>query len=105
MTMRLLLSGALSGMALTLLLAAADRLIHQNPFGLATGIVGVIAGGIMLLLALAMAVTSYLLASRGLAITLRRRLLGAAIFTGAAGLASGTLSAVIWLIAGTPVFP
>ncbi|MFZ5827015.1 MAG: hypothetical protein ACOY94_22195 [Bacillota bacterium] len=105
MTMRLLLTGALTGTGVVILLAVADRLIHQNPFGLATGIVGVIAGGVMLLLGLLMAVTSYVLARGGQAVLLRRRLLAAAIFTGAAGLVSGTLAVVVWLVAGTPVFP
>lgn len=105
MTKRLLLSGALSGTVLILLLAVADRMVYQNPFGLFTGIVGAMAGGIMLLLGLAMAVTSYLLASWGQAVILRKRLLAAAIFTGAAGLVGGTLAVVTWLIAGAPLFP
>lgn len=101
MTMRLLRNGSLSGVALSALLAGLDRLLAPGyPFGLFAGIVGVAAGGILLLLALAMSATSYLLASRGRSVTLRRRLLAAAIFAGAAGMVGGLLSALLWLGAG-----
>lgn len=105
MRMRLVLYGAAMGLLMVLLLALADRLIYQNPFGLATGIVGALAGGCMLLLAFLMAVTSYWLASRGQAILLRKRLLASAIFTGAAGMVGGTASMLVWLAAGRPFFP
>lgn len=105
MTMRLLLFGTATGLALTILLAVLDRWIYQNPFGLFTGIVGAIAGGMILLLGFLMAVASYIMASRGQAIVLRKRLLAAAIFTGAAGMVGGTASMLLWLAAGRPLFP
>ncbi|MFZ5816450.1 MAG: hypothetical protein ACOY93_14305 [Bacillota bacterium] len=105
MTMRLLRTGSLAGLGLVLLLALVDRAVYRNPFGLFTGIVGALAGGMLLLLGFVMALTSYLLASRGQAVALRRRLLAAATFTGAAGLVGGTTAILVWLAAGRPLFP
>lgn len=103
MVMRLAGYGSLMGTGITLLLALADWLLYRKAFGLFTGLVGAVAGGLMLLLALGMAYISYLLASRGKGITLRRRLLASAIFTGAAGMLGGLLAIAIWLAAGRPV--
>lgn len=105
MTMRLVLYGSLTGLGVTLVLALVDWQVYQNPFGLYTGIVGAMAGGIMLVLGFIMAVVSYLLASRGQAVVLRRQLLASAIFTGAAGMVGGTAAIVVWLAAGRPLFP
>ncbi len=98
--------GALTGLALTVALAVWDHLSTRGYlFGLRTGIVGTLAGGIALLLALGMAVTSYVLARRNQVPWLRRRLLAAAIFTGAAGMLCGVSSALLWLAVGQPWFP
>lgn len=102
---RIALYGGLTGLGLVALLALADRLVVQNPFGVATGLVGAVAGGLMLLLGFLMAVISYQLASRGRAVELRRRLLVSAVFTGAAGMVSGTAAILVWLLAGRPFFP
>ncbi len=104
--MRMILGGALAGLALTALLAIGDSVIYQGYlFGLQTVIIGVMAGGFMLLLALGMSVASYLFATRGSQFILRRRLLAAAIFTGVAGVITGFSSVAIWALAGRPIFP
>lgn len=103
MVLRLVGCGSLMGTGIALLLLLIDRFYVSGPFGLFAGLVGAAAGGLMLLLALAMAYTSYLLASRGQGIALRRRLLAGAIFTGAAGMISGLLAILTWLAAGRPL--
>jgi hypothetical protein len=105
MTMRLLGWGSLTGLGLLLLLAAVDRVVYQCPFGLFTGLVGAMAGGLMLVLGFLMSGASYLLATRNAAVDLRKRLLAAAIFTGAAGLVSGMGAIGLWVAAGRPFFP
>lgn len=105
MTLRLALHGSLMGLVLALGLALVDRLVYENPFGLFTGIVGTMVGGFLLLLGFLMSLVSYLLASRGQAALLRRRLLASAIFAGAAGMVGGIAAMSIWVAAGRPLFP
>lgn len=103
MMMRAIWMGALGGLGITLCLAVGEALLAGGQlFGLRTGIVGVAAGGIMLAVAFLMSLTSYWLASRNRAPGLRRRLLQAAIYTGAAGMTCGFSAATLWLIAGRP---
>lgn len=105
MMLRMAWQGALTGLLMTLMLAGWDRLsAAQWRYGLRSGIIGVSAGGAALLLAWAMAISAYLLATRNRQPVGRKRLLQAAIFTGCAGLTCGTTSAVLWLAAGHPWF-
>ncbi len=106
MTRRLLLCGTLAGLGLAGLAALIEwQVIPARPFGILTLAIGATAGGILLLLALAMSAVSYLLARRGQAILLRRRLLAGAILVGMAGMVGGTTAMLIWAIAGRPLIP
>jgi|GEM_PF-5682988 len=106
MTVRLLGRGALVGLGLAVIAAGIEwRIIPARPYGLLTLAIGGAAGGILLLLALAMSVASLFLARRDQAAALRKRLLAAAIFSGAAGLAGGLGAMLIWVAAGRPTIP
>lgn len=95
--------GAVAGMLLFGLITLFDALAVQSyPFGVRTGTLGAATGGISLVLALLMSYISYELAKRNKAGGLRRRLLSAAIFTGAAGFTCGLASMLLWLGAGRP---
>jgi len=104
-TTRLIIRGLLAGVGLTGALALVDAFAFGYYFGLQTMILGVGAGGIMLVLAFVMSLACYWLASRGRLPEFRRRMLAAAIFTGAAGMACGFSSAAVWFAAGRPFFP
>lgn len=104
--MRLILRGVAAGLVLAALIALADLVWYRGYlFGLVTLIIGMITGGAALLLGFLMAVTAYLLASRGTATVLRRRLITAAVFSGAAGLTLSLAVAGLWAAAGQPFFP
>lgn len=106
MIVRLMLRGTLAGVLLTGGLAIWEGIRSQGYlFGLLTGLIGVPAGGIMLVLAFSMALTSYYMARAGRYASLRQRLLAGAVFTGAAGMACGISSAALWVAAGSPWFP
>jgi tetrahydromethanopterin S-methyltransferase subunit F len=107
LTLGIVARGLLTGLGLTAAIVVLDAVTQRGDqfFGLGTGIIGVAAGGIALAVAFLMAMTSYWLASRNRMPSLRKRLLVGAIFTGAAGMASGFVSAAIWLAAGRPWFP
>lgn len=103
MTTRAIGMGTLAGFGITVFLAIGEALMAGGRlFGLRTGIIGVTAGGLMLTVAFLMSVTSYWLAARNRAPALRRRLLQAAVYTGAAGMACGFSAAALWLAAGRP---
>lgn len=103
---KLILRGVVAGLVLTALIALADLIWYRGYlFGLVTLIIGIITGGAALLLGFLMAVSAYLLASRGSAPVLRRRLITAAVFTGAAGLTLSLTVAGLWAVAGRPFFP
>lgn len=106
MFVRLIVRGLLAGVLMTGALAIWEGVRGRGYlFGLLTGLIGVPAGGIMLVLAFAMALTSYYMARAGRFASLRQRLLAGAIFTGAAGMTCGFTSAALWLAAGRPWFP
>ena len=101
---RLIMRGLLLGLAAAVIMAAADLIIqHGGHFGPRTLVFGQAAGGLTLLLGLGMALTGYWLAARGRAVTLRRRLVNAAVVCGAAGLTCSFATAGIWLLAGRPL--
>lgn len=103
---KLILRGVAAGLVLAALIALADLIWYRGYlFGLVTLIMGMITAGAALLFGLLMAVTAYLLASRGTAPVLRRRLIAAAVFTGAAGLTLSLTVAGLWALAGQPFFP
>jgi hypothetical protein len=102
-TVGLIIRGGLAGLGLTAALAVSDALMHGGSrFGLQTGMIGMITGGGALGLALLMALTSYYLVSRSREPTLRKRLLAGAIWAGAAGMACGVSSIMLWLVGGRP---
>lgn len=104
-TLRLVLRGLAAGVGLAAAVALFDAFAVGYYFGLQALIVGVSAGGLMLVLAFLMSLGSYWLAARGRLAQLRRKLLAAAIFTGAAGMTCGFGSVMVWLLAGRPLFP
>lgn len=104
-TMRLILRGLIAGIGVAAAAALFDAFAVGYYFGLQALIIGVGAGGLMLVLAFLMSLGSYWLATRGRLTELRRKLLAAAIFTGAAGMTCGFGSVVIWMLAGRPIFP
>jgi hypothetical protein len=105
-TLRLILRVLLAGVLLAGGLAIWDGVAFKGYlFGLQAALVGVPAGGLMLLAAFLMAIASYQLARSGRLPELRRRLLAGAIFAGAAGMACGFASAALWAAAGHPWFP
>jgi hypothetical protein len=98
--------GMVTGVVLVIALAVWDRWASGAPaFGLATAVVGVVAGGLLLVAGFVMALVSYGLAQRNRAPLLRRRLLTGAIWAGGAGMSLGLSAAVVWLAAGQPWFP
>ncbi|MDF2629405.1 MAG: hypothetical protein K0R39_3236 [Symbiobacteriaceae bacterium] len=100
-----MLWGLVAGVGIAGAVALFDAFAVGYYFGLQALIIGVGAGGLMLLLAFAMSLGSYWLATRGRLTEFRRKLLAAAIFTGAAGMACGFGSFAVWLAAGSPIFP
>jgi len=104
-TMRLIVRGLLAGTVLAAGLAVFDAAAFGYLFGLQAMLLGVGAGGLMLLLAFLMSLATYWLATRGRMAEFRRKLLAGAIFTGAAGMACGFGSALVWFAAGHPWFP
>lgn len=104
--MKLILRGVAAGLVLAALIALADLIWYRGYlFGLVTLIIGMVTGGAALLTGFLMAVAAYLLASRGTAPVLRRRLILAAVFTGAAGLTLSLAVVGLWAVAGQPFFP
>lgn len=104
-TLRLILRGLLAGIGVAAAVALFDALAIGYYFGLQALIIGVSAGGLMLVLAFLMSLGSYWLATRSRLTDFRRKLLAAAIFTGAAGMTCGFGSVVVWILAGRPLFP
>lgn len=103
-TLGLVLRGGLAGVAATALLTLLDLTLGGGrQFGLRTGVIGVLAGGMLLVLALGISCVSYWMASRGRMASLRRRLLAGAVWAGAAGGSLGTTAALVWLAAGHPI--
>lgn len=97
------------GVAAGVLIAAAIALLdvlwkRGDPFGLLSGILGILTGFLTLLLAFGMAMSGYMLASRNLAPALRKRLVLGAVWAGTAGMTCGFASALLWLAAGRPWF-
>jgi len=103
--LRLILRGLAAGVAVAAAVALFDAFAIGYYFGLQALIIGVAAGGLMLVLAFLMSLGSYWLATRGRLTEFRRKLLAAAIFTGAAGMTCGFGSVVVWMLAGRPIFP
>jgi|GEM_PF-5449672 len=105
MSLRPALWGLCAGALLALALVTTDFLLARGGwFGSRSGLIGTTAGGIMLLLAFGMAVASYQMARRNAQPILRRRLLAGALFTGAAGMVCGLITAAVWAYQG-PILP
>lgn len=104
--LKVILHGALAGLGLAAMVAVGESVVFRGYlFGLQTVIIGGLAGGIMLVIALLMSLVSYSLATRGKAVLLQRRLLLAAVWTGTAGMSCGLSAVTVWAVAGSPVFP
>lgn len=88
-----------------MVVAVCDGLAGRGHlFGLATLAVGILTGGLLLVAGFGMSLAAYWLASRNQAVRLRRRLLVAAIFCGAAGLTASLTATLLWVAAGRPFF-